>query len=123
MRINENDYVVVFNLPNDKFFKSYFSDIQIFLNYNDLVAVFEEQCCIALGDSTYRIQWDEYMNLVQGCDIEEMKYSEYKAKYKENLLRYNPDAPVILTINENSSPQSEARILNVAGANILLQRY
>lgn len=123
MRIKNDDYVVVFRLPDDIYFKSYFTDCEIGLNYNDLVAVFEETCTLALGSDTFRVSWVKYMNLVQGCKFDEMKYSEYLMKYRENVIQCNPDAPVIITINEDSSHQAKAKMMNVAGANILLQRY
>lgn len=123
MRIKNDDYVVVFRLPNDMSFKSYFSDCEILLNYNDLVAVFEETSTLAIGSSTYKINWNKYMNLVQGCNIDEMSYSEYLKQYREHVLQYNPDAPVIATINESTSPEARDKMITVAGANILLQRY
>ena len=123
MRIKNDDYVVVFRLPNDMSFKSYFSDCEILLNYNDLVAVFEETCTLAIGSGTYRINWNKYMNLVQGCNIDEMSYAMYLNKYREHVLQYNPDAPVIATINESINPDVKDKMVSIAGANILLQRY
>lgn len=122
MRIKNEDYVVVFKLPDDIRVKSSFTDCEILLNYNDLVAVFEEDSTISLGSSTYQISWDMYMNLVNDCYIEEMQYIEYLKKYRDNVLTNNPDAPVIITINESNSNSNET-ILNVGGANILIQRY
>jgi len=123
MRIRNDDYVVVFRLPMDMSFKSYFSDCEILLNSNDLVAVFEETCTLAIGSGTYKVNWNKYMNLVQGCYIDEMCYSEYLTKYREHLLKCNPDAPVIATINESTENSTPGKMVTIAGANILLQRY
>lgn len=119
MKIKDDDYVVVFKLNCDMAFKSYWSSLEIELNYGDLVAVFEEKPCIFYGDVSYQIAWNVYTNLTDTCDVFEMTYKEYLTAYRKNLNMLNSNAPTIFEINNDNAPSQSTTLY---GAKITFQR-
>ena len=121
MYIDNDEYIVVFKLVEDINFKSYFTTIQIMLNYGDIVGVYEEESILCYGTSIYRIDWNKYLKMIEWINVQEMKYCEYIKLYKDELTKKYPNAPLICEINDGTNSYQKSSI-NVAGINVTLQR-
>ncbi|WNA15978.1 hypothetical protein XaC1_335 [Xanthomonas phage XaC1] len=129
IKVKDDDYVVAFKVLDDIWVKSYFSDMECRIDYGDTVAVLEEKLCICLGRDIYRITWDKYMQLVDKVEVLEVKYKDYLQMHRDSVIRKNPDAPVILQIDERSGQSSDSTsyspksVINIGKSEIRIQRY
>lgn len=129
IKVKDDDYVVAFKILDDIWVKSYFSDMECKIEYGDTVAVLEEKLCICLGRDVYRITWDKYMQLVERVEVHEVQYLDYLRMHRESVIRNNPDAPVIVQIDERSGQSSGStsyspkNVINIGKSEIRIQRY
>ena len=87
--------VVVFKTIKEEYIKSSVSNMKTFVPQGTLVAFDENDSILYYSDDRLEFSTEKFIDIAMIVDTEEMEYSEYMKKYKDYLMKFHGNAPVI----------------------------
>ncbi|QOI71737.1 hypothetical protein pEaSNUABM47_00253 [Erwinia phage pEa_SNUABM_47] len=98
MIIKPDTTVVVYINAQQKYLQSVYSRFEGLVQEYKTVAYIEDYGVLCYGLDTYFYDMNKYVKDIMSTDFVEMTYYEYLNGHKDKLLRENPDAPMLNTM-------------------------
>lgn len=95
MIINPNSTVVVYQIKEQKYYKSVYSKFEILIQEYKMVGYIEDLGVLCCGFETVYYDMNQYVKDIMSSDFDEMTYEEYIKYYQGKLAKDNPGAPML----------------------------